>query len=399
MIKRIEINYRGIFQKNLAKRIGSDIVIIASRMGQVGFSNGRYSDSPERNGIPCKYFTFVSPDLPEEELEAECGAKLDIDEANISVVLDDTMVKGVEPWGWHGIRPINEKVVDGGALLVVSRKEPSDLLKFIGQKPYNYRLALLEGDASLAGLWVYKDDLTYERILGAIAALDPQIIFLAAVTDYLWDKTHEEHRVRAANEAYEAVQNRLHTVTPSDGIEWPHEVPVLPKWNEFGEGAAVPSVKRGFEIGPRGQSRNPQFKRGTTKTMRPVVRFDLCTKCTLCWLECPDECFDPTSDGLYDIDYEYCVGCGKCAEVCPVKECIVMVDELKFEDNSSPWEFHTRDAQGYITWAEEKKGQERVVYPFVTGTGMEVVPGETVPVGKKLSAKRETRGKSKRAQA
>jgi pyruvate ferredoxin oxidoreductase delta subunit len=399
MIKRIEINYRGIFQKNLAKRIGSDIVIIASRMGRVGFSNGRYSDSPERNGIPCKYFAFVSPDLPEEELEAECGAKLDIDEANISVVLDDTMVKGVEPWGWHGVRPINEKVVEGGALLVVSRKEPQDLLKFIGKKPYNYNLAPLEGDASLAGLWVYKDDLTYERILGAIAALDPQIISLAAVQDYLWQKTQEEHRVRAANEAYEAVQNRLHRVTPSDGIEWPHEVPVLPKWNEFGEGVAVSAVKRGFEIGPRGQSRNPQFKRGTTKTMRPVVRFDLCTKCTLCWLECPDECFDPTSDGLYDIDYEYCVGCGKCAEVCPVKECIVMVDELKFEDNSSPWEFHTRDPQGYITWAEEKKGRERVVYPFVTGTGMEVVPGESVPVGKKLSAKRETRGKSKRAQA
>ena len=399
MIKRIEINYRGIFQKNLAKRIGSDIVIIASRMGRVGFSNGRYSDSPERNGIPCKYFAFVSPDLPEEELEAECGAKLDIDEANISVVLDDTMVKGVEPWGWHGVRPINEKVVEGGALLVVSRKEPQDLLKFIGKKPYNYNLAPLEGDASLAGLWVYKDDLTYERILGAIAALDPQIISLAAVQDYLWQKTQEEHRVRAANEAYEAVQNRLHRVTPSDGIEWPHAVPVLPKWNEFGEGVAVSAVKRGFEIGPRGQSRNPQFKRGTTKTMRPVVRFDLCTKCTLCWLECPDECFDPTSDGLYDIDYEYCVGCGKCAEVCPVKECIVMVDELKFEDNSSPWEFHTRDPQGYITWAEEKKGRERVVYPFVTGTGMEVVPGESVPVGKKLSAKRETRGKSKRAQA
>ncbi len=399
MIKRVEINYRGIFQKNLAKRIGSDIVIIASRMGRVGFSNGRYSDSPERNGIPCKYFAFVSPDLPEEELEAECGAKLDIDEANISVVLDDTMVKGVEPWGWHGVRPINEKVVDGGSLLVVSRKEPQDLLKFIGKKPYNYNLAPLEGDASLAGLWVYKDDLTYERILGAIAALDPQIISLTAVTDYLWEKTQEEHRVRAANEAYEAVQNRLHTVTPSDGIEWPHEVPVLPKWNEFGEGAAVPAVPRGFAVGPRGQSRNPQFKRGTTKTLRPVVRFDLCTKCTLCWLECPDECFDPTSDGLYDIAYEYCVGCGKCAEVCPVKECIVMVDELKFEDNSSPWEFHTRDAQGYMAWAEEKKGQERVVYPFVTGTGMEVVPGETVPVGKKLSAKRETRGKSKRAQA
>ena len=55
--------------------------MIASRMGQKAFSNGRYSDSPERNGIPCKYFAFVSPDLAEEELEAECGAKLEIDEA------------------------------------------------------------------------------------------------------------------------------------------------------------------------------------------------------------------------------------------------------------------------------------------------------------------------------
>ena len=76
-----------------------------------------------------------------------------------------------------------------------------------------------------------------------------------------------------------------------------------------------------------------------------------------------------------------------------------MVDELKFEDNSSPWEHHTRDPQGYMAWAEEKKGQERVVYPFVTGTGMDVVQGEVIPAGKKLSAKRATRGKSKRGQA
>src|SRR5919197_5968688 len=162
MIKRVEVNYRGIFQKNLAKRIGGDIVVIASRMGKVGFSNGRYSDSPERNGIPCKYFAFVSPDLQEEELEAECGAKLDIDEANISVVLDESMVKGVEPWAWHGIRPINEKVVEGGTLLVVTRKSHADLLPFIGRTPYAYHLALLDGDASLAGLWVFKDDLTHE---------------------------------------------------------------------------------------------------------------------------------------------------------------------------------------------------------------------------------------------
>ena len=257
MIKRVEVNYRGIFQKNLGKKIGSDIVMIASRMGQRAFSNGRYSDSPERNGIPCKYFAFVSPDLSEEELEAECGAKLEIDDANISVVLDDTMCKGVEPWGWHGVRPINERVVKDGCLLVVSKKKPEELLKFIGKKPYNYRLAILDGDASLAGLWVNKDDLTHERILGGIAAIDPAVISIEAVEAYLMDRTKQKHRAEAARAAYESLRQeakppRVKTVTPNDGIVWTHEIPVLPKWFEMQEGAVVPAVKRGFEIGSEG---------------------------------------------------------------------------------------------------------------------------------------------------
>jgi hypothetical protein len=199
MIKRVEVNYRGIFQKNLGKYIGSDIVMIATSMGKVAFSNGRYSDSPERNGIPCKYFAFVSPDLAEEELEAECGAKLDIDEADVSVVLDDTMVKGVEPWGWHGVRSINEKVREKGCLLVVTRHKTPDLLQFIGKLPHPYRLATLEGDASLAGLWVFKDDLTRERVLGAIAAVDPGIIAIEAVEAYLGRTARRGHRLAARN--------------------------------------------------------------------------------------------------------------------------------------------------------------------------------------------------------
>ena len=387
MIKRVEINYRGVFQKNLARKIGSDIVTIASRMGQRAFSNGRYSDAPERNGIPCKYFAFVSPDLAEEELEAECGAKLEIDEANISVVLDDTLCKGVEPWGWHGIRPINEKIVTGGTLLVFSRKKPQDLLKFISKKPFNYNLAILDGDASLAGLWVNKDDLTHERTLGGIAALDPALISIEAVEAYLMEKTKQKHRAEAARAAYESLRQeakppRVRAVTPKDGIEWRHAIPVLPKWFELAEGAAVPAVKRAFAMGPRGQSRNLQFKRGTTKTERPAVRFDLCTKCTLCWAECPDECFDPTDDGYYDVDYQYCVGCGKCAEICPVKECIVMVDELQFEDESSPWEHWKRNPKEYIQWLEGKKGKNRISYSVVTGKGVTVKPGEVMPEGK-----------------
>jgi pyruvate ferredoxin oxidoreductase delta subunit len=383
MIKRVEVNYRGIFQKTLGKYIGSDIVMIATRMGKVAFSNGRYSDSPERNGIPCKYFAFVSPDLAEEELEAECGAKLDIDEADVSIVLDDTMVKGVEPWGWHGVRPINEKVRDKGCLLVVSRHTHDDLLQFIATKPYPYRLATLEGDASLAGLWVFKDDLTRERVLGALAAVDPGIVSIEAVEGYLTEKTHEPRRAAAAREAYEATLRRVKVVAPGQGIAWPHEVPVLPKWHEFQDtGVVVPAVKRSFAVGPRGQARNEMFKRGTTKTHRPIVRFDLCIKCTLCWLDCPDACFDPTEDGLYDVNYEVCVGCHKCADVCPVPECIVMVDELRATDNASPWERYRKDPAAYTEWAEKMKGTERVHYPHVTGTGMDIRRGKTVEMKK-----------------
>ena len=394
MIKRFEVNYRGIFQKNLGKYIGRDIVSIASKEGKVSFSNGRYSDAPERNGIPCKYFAFVSPDLAEEELEGECGAKLDIDEADVSLVVDDTMCKGVEPWGWHGVRPINEKIKAKGCLLVVTRHTPEELLEHIGKKPFTYRLATVAGDVSHAGLWVDRDDLTRERCLGAIAAVDPGIISIEGVEAYLLEEKNTkisghdgrqshahtpQQRAAAAREAYEATLRNITLVKSDQGIDWPHEIPVLPKWHEFEDGAVIPAVPRGFKLGPRGQTRNDAFKRGTTKTHRPVVRFDLCIKCTLCWLDCPDECFDPTDDGLYDVNYEVCVGCHKCADVCPVPECIVMVDELRFKDDKSPWEAHKKDPSAYVEWAEEKKGTERVHFAHVTGTNMEFKEGKRVP--------------------
>jgi pyruvate ferredoxin oxidoreductase delta subunit len=38
-----------------------------------------------------------------------------------------------------------------------------------------------------------------------------------------------------------------------------------------------------------------------------------------------------------------CIGCSICAQVCPVKDCIVMVDELKFTDNVDKWKLWKDD--------------------------------------------------------
>jgi len=101
-------------------------------------------------------------------------------------------------------------------------------------------------------------------------------------------------------------------------------------------------------------ARNPTFKKFTTRTMRPVVNFDTCIKCTLCWLQCPDSCFDVTPEGLYDANMEACCGCGVCEAVCPVKDCVTMVNEVSFTDNSSQWEAWRKDKTTYNVWLQDK---------------------------------------------
>ena len=66
-----------------------------------------------------------------------------------------------------------------------------------------------------------------------------------------------------------------------------------------------------------------------------------------------------------------------------------MVDELRFEDNHSTWEQFRRSQQDYIQWAEDKKGLDRVLYPFVTGQGMTTLQGEHMPEGQKIAFKKQ----------
>ena len=49
-----------------------------------------------------------------------------------------------------------------------------------------------------------------------------------------------------------------------------------------------------------------------------------------------------------------CCGCGVCEAVCPVKDCVTMVNETEFSDNSSQWEAWRKDKVAYQAWLEEK---------------------------------------------
>jgi pyruvate ferredoxin oxidoreductase delta subunit len=353
----IEIIYRGIYQKTLAKNISRSIVLAAHKEGKPGISFGRYGDSPERNGIPAKNFAIVATD----DVTLEEGmAKYEPKEVDITIAVDDTLCKGVESWAWYGLQPVNRLLKPGGTLIVTSRETPEAIIGMSHRKEKPYQLAVLKAIPSFSGLWVYKDDHTDVRILGAISRILPELFSLKSVQATIIDEWKDQVKATSAAKAYETTS--LVTVQPNQGNP---EVPYkfdLPKWHEMGEGIAIPSIPAGKAVedptnnakGGYRPDRNPTFKKFTTRTMRPVVNFDTCIKCTLCWLQCPDSCFDVTPEGLYDANMQACCGCGVCEAVCPVKECVTMVNETEFKDNSSQWEAWRKDKTGYEAWLQDK---------------------------------------------
>ena len=91
----VEVVYRGIFQKTLARNIVRSIVFAARKEGKIGTAFGRYGDSPERNGIPAKQFAIVADTA--EELE-ENLAVYEAHDVDVTINVDDTMSKGIESW-------------------------------------------------------------------------------------------------------------------------------------------------------------------------------------------------------------------------------------------------------------------------------------------------------------
>ena len=363
----VEVVYRGIFQKTLARNIVRTIVFAARKEGKIGTAFGRYGDSPERNGIPAKQFAIVS-DSP-EELE-ENLAVYEAREVDVTINVDDTMCKGIESWAWYGLQPINALTKPGGSLIVTSRQTADALIEDIHQKDSAYNLAIVPASTSFSGLWVYKDDHTDVRILGALARVCPELVSLDSMLAALEDQGWGGLKLTSARNTHDRLATR--PVEPGEGSE---EEPFsfdLPGWKSMEEGLVIRGVEGG--TGFRGDAlsesydpinsnaagdtsyqptRNAVFKKFSTRSMRPVINFDTCIKCTLCWLQCPDTCFDVTPDGLYDANMEACCGCAVCEAVCPVADCITMVNEAEFNDNNSQWEHWTQDKDGYHKWMSE----------------------------------------------
>ncbi|MGE5190993.1 MAG: 2-oxoacid:acceptor oxidoreductase family protein [Deltaproteobacteria bacterium] len=57
---------------------------------------------------------------------------------------------------------------------------------------------------------------------------------------------------------------------------------------------------------------------GTWRVERPEIDHDVCTRCGLCVLGCPEGAIALDKEGFPVIDYDHCKGCMICAQLCPL---------------------------------------------------------------------------------
>lgn len=58
---------------------------------------------------------------------------------------------------------------------------------------------------------------------------------------------------------------------------------------------------------------------GSWRVERPVIDYDRCTRCGLCFVVCPEGGVAVDHEGYPVIDYDHCKGCMICREVCPLE--------------------------------------------------------------------------------
>jgi len=75
-----------------------------------------------------------------------------------------------------------------------------------------------------------------------------------------------------------------------------------------------------------------EYKTGSWRTFKPIWIEKNCIHCLFCWMYCPDESVIVEDGKFVRFDYDYCKGCGICANECPAKEnAIEMVLDKKTE--------------------------------------------------------------------
>lgn len=71
-------------------------------------------------------------------------------------------------------------------------------------------------------------------------------------------------------------------------------------------------------------------KTGGWRSERPIIDMVKCIECSSCWIFCPDNSILVKVEGnrkTYSVDYDFCKGCGICANECPTSAIVMVMEE------------------------------------------------------------------------
>jgi pyruvate ferredoxin oxidoreductase gamma subunit len=273
---------------------------IASRiLGRSGFLSGLQVQDfalfgAERRGAPVVSFTRLGNEPIDQR-----GY---IDEPNLVVVIDDSLLKEAPGQVFHGVEPTTPILVNGdpNALgIIIKDLPPADYYCIDLNQIARQRIGRVFVSAAAAG--------AAAKCIPAItpAAISDAVKFEIADSGLTADLA--EKNVTAALEAYR-IAPMVNILRSSQALR-AGELP----WQ------AVPYLGSSRFAGPTIRHRGSAALRptGNWRSERPVIDLAKCKRCFLCNLYCPEAAMQLDEENFPHVDYDHCKGCMICYEECP----------------------------------------------------------------------------------
>ncbi|MBI2887293.1 MAG: 2-oxoacid:acceptor oxidoreductase family protein [Chloroflexi bacterium] len=301
----VEIRWHG--------RGGQGVVTASELLAEAALLEGKFFQAlpefgAERSGAPIRAYTRLGP----EPIQIHYA----IAEPDVLVILDPTLLD--TPGLTQGLKP-------EGLILVNTTASPDQVRSLLGATAG----AVYTLDASAIAQRAIGRPIPNVPLLGALLTLLP-LVALPSLRESIQRRLQGrlspavvEGNLRALEEGAQAVRREQspHNGIPSFREPSPAAVAqAAPVWSALDPGGVI--LRPGSSI---------DYETGSWRSERPVINWDRCTHCMLCWVYCPDSCFSVQGQRLVDLDYTHCKGCGICANQCPPK-CIEMVPELVFQE-------------------------------------------------------------------
>ena len=272
----------------------------ASRiLGSAAFHAGLVvQDSPvygaERRGAPMAAFTRIA-----REPIHERGA---IARPDLVVVADDSLLSDQAAQPLAGC--------DAASTVLVNSTKNETTLRAIAGSTVRLLVAdfttlVLQTTQTLAGLstalGVIAARLVGLTLADALAGLDEELAATHLTEQQKAVNLQLAHAAYALADSWVPVQERAsETFAPAQPlVEVTFDPPRL----------AVPSI---YSIG-----NSPERKTGNWRQFRPVLHSDLCTRCWICFVRCPEAAISLDANDYPIVDYDECKGCLLCVHECP----------------------------------------------------------------------------------